>query len=415
MQDAGASQDRSGEYLSALQAQLDRLTDRNSALSDRVRKLESDRALLRERLARAQRRWYRPMRNVQMETRPPLSENSIHVPGVGAIPDVTLPIPAPKRDLVVATVLDEFSRAAFGPEMKCIDIPVYGLDQLEESVPDLLFVESAFSGIDGSWSTRIARFGAPHPALKELVDWCRSRGIPTVFWNKEDPINYDWFISSASLFDHVFTVDSDMIDRYVRDLSHSRVAVLPFAAQPTIHHPPENDDVRTGSVAFAGSYYVAKHPKRREQMEMLLGPATEFGLHIFDRFAGTKDERFAWPARYRSAIMGGLTYAQTLEAYRRYRVFLNVNTVTTSPTMCARRVFELLASGTAIVTADARAIRELIPPEIVSIVSSANECRTTLELLLNDGGGERGRQAMAWIHAGHTVSHRVDEVIRQVL
>ena len=42
-----------------------------------------------------------------------------------------------------------------------------------------------------------------------------------------------------------------------------------------------------------------------------------------------------------------------LAAYTSYKVFLNVNSVTHSPTMCARRLFELSAAQTAVVTAPA--------------------------------------------------------------
>src|SRR5690606_13171505 len=119
-------------------------------------------------------------------------------------------------------------------------------------------------------------------------------------------------------------------------LGHTRIGVLPFFAQPDIHFPGP-DESRMGTVAFTGSYFAAKHSERRQQMEFVLDPARDFGLHIFDRHAGTDDDRFRWPDRYQPHIRGGLTYLQAVEAYRKYRVFLNVNTVTDSPTMCARR------------------------------------------------------------------------------
>ena len=165
------------------------------------------------------------------------------------------------------------------------------------------------------------------------------------------------FLPAARLFDHVFTSDSGRIAQYTEDLGHDRVAVLPFAAQPAIHNP-----VRPGhgrhqrDVAFAGMYFAHKYPERRAQMDLLLGGALDAsarmktGLEIFSRQLGGNAE-YQFPAPLDSRVVGSLTYAQTLSAYKAYKVFLNVNSVVDSPSMCARRIFEISASGTPVITA----------------------------------------------------------------
>lgn len=402
------------EYLAALQAQVDRLTDRNEALERRVGRLEADRETLRARLASRGSRFRRP--TAEPVAGPPVdtpsADRSVEIPGVGRIPDLAFPTEHPARvDLRVATVLDPFSRAAFGYEFACVDVtPDDWLEVLEPDPPDLLFVESAYQGKDRTWATRVARFGSPHPSLAALVGWCRDRSIPTVFWNKEDPINYDWFVSSAGLFDHVFTVDADTISRYTADLGHRRVEGLPFAAQPAIHHPPADESTRRGAVAFAGSYYAAKHAGRRQQMDMLLDPAREFGLQIFDRHGTSPDPRFAWPERFRPNIVGSLTYPQTVEAYRRYRAFLNVNTVVDSPTMCARRIFELVACGTRVVSGPSRAITEIVPAGVVALAETRAQAVEALRAALEEPGAET-EAGLEWIRDGHTYRHRVDRIL----
>ena len=104
-------------------------------------------------------------------------------------------------------------------------------------------------------------------------------------------------------------------------------------------------------------YFRDKHPERREQMETVLAPIRELGLHIFAR-NGSVDEKYAWPDEYRPHIVGELPYDQMLAAYKMYKVFLNVNSVLDSPTMCARRVFELSACATPVVSGWSRAIEE---------------------------------------------------------
>ena len=391
------------EYLTSLQNQIDSLTSRNERLVARVDKLKKEREDLRSRLPRRRRTGSKTRGKASREDR------SIEIPEIGLIPDLNLPVGQIARpDLKVAVVLDEFSRAGFHYEFSALDVSARTWrETLEEDPPDLLLVESAYRGHDGSWAGRIARFGRPSRELEDLVSWCRKQGIETVFWNKEDPINHDWFTASAALFDWVFTVDSNMLAAYQRRLGHSRVGVMRFAAQPVIHHPGDESD-RTGGIVFAGSFYAAKHPARREQMEMLLDPGRELGLHIFDRMDRQNDSRFAWPERFQEHIVGSLTYPQTLEIYRRYRAFINVNTVTGSSTMCARRIYELLASGAQVVSGPSAAL-DGVP---VLVAHSGDDARSLLKRALSAGPNNEGQ---AWVASGNTMGHRVEALIKTVL
>src|SRR5690625_5653231 len=110
-------------------------------------------------------------------------------------------------------------------------------------------------------------------------------------------------------------------------------------------------------------YFAHKFPERREQMEVLLGGALDAsarmdtGLEIFSRFLGD-DERYQFPGELADRVVGSLPYDRMLTAYKAYKVFLNVNSVVTSPSMCARRIFEITASGTPVVSAPSPAIGE---------------------------------------------------------
>ena len=68
--------------------------------------------------------------------------------------------------------------------------------------------------------------------LNKLIKYVKDRGLKTVFWNKEDPINYDIFIQSAKKFDYIFTSDSNIIPKYVEDCGHDRIYPLEFACEP---------------------------------------------------------------------------------------------------------------------------------------------------------------------------------------
>jgi glycosyltransferase involved in cell wall biosynthesis len=319
--------------------------------------------------------------------------------------------------LRVAGILDHFSHVAFQHEFVFESLLRQSWRaQLDRFQPQVLLVESAWAGAEASWEGRIAGFDLPAPELVDVVHWCRQRGVPAVFWNKEDPPNYLRFIASAKLFDHIFTVDADSLGRYRHDLGHGRVNVLPFAAQPMIHHPFCESNFRDErSVAFAGVYYRQKYADRRRQMEIILDPARLFGLDIYTRVASQGPNR--WPRKYRGHIVGTLPYAQMVETYKRYKVFLNVSSVVDSTTMCPRRIFELLATGTPVLTAPTRGIDELFGVNAVAQSDSKERTRVELPRLLADDD-DRSRRRAAGVRAvlaEHTYRHRVETVLAEVM
>jgi spore maturation protein CgeB len=323
--------------------------------------------------------------------------------------------PVNRPDLKVAVILDDFSRMAFRYEWDQIEFGLKDWPEIfAEKRPDLLFCESAWYGNQGRWRYQMTGTNAPKEPLRDLVAWCRQEGIPTVFWNKEDPPNFDFFIETAKLFDYVFTCDGDMLPKYREILGHDRVDVLQFAAQPRVHNPIQQRQGRLHDVVFAGMYFRDKHPERREQMETVLDPIRELGLHIFAR-NGEVDEKYAWPEKYRPHIVGELPYDQMLAAYRMYKVFLNVNSVLDSPTMCARRVFELSACSTPVVSGWSRAIEETFG-DLVPIAREPVESYNQVLHLINSPElrARMGHLAMREVFDKHLFSHRVDQILQDL-
>ncbi|MGO2608738.1 MAG: CgeB family protein, partial [Brachybacterium tyrofermentans] len=248
---------------------------------------------------------------------------------------------APRLEgLRVAVILDDFSMLAWSHEFETLAVkPSTWREQLAEQRVDLLLVESAWHGNKDAWQYQLTGSKAPSEPLRELVAHCRDAGIPTVFWNKEDPPHFEDFLDTATLFDQVFTTDVTLLPRYREALGYDNVEVLPFAAQSAVHNPirPKHGH-QARDVAFAGMYFAHKFPERREQMDMLLGGALdvssrmETGLEIFSRFLGD-DERYQFPGDLADRVVGSLGYDRMLTAYKAYKVFLNVNSVVTSPSM----------------------------------------------------------------------------------
>jgi 2-polyprenyl-3-methyl-5-hydroxy-6-metoxy-1,4-benzoquinol methylase len=301
-------------------------------------------------------------------------------------PPYSFPERAPRCTARVATILDEFSDACFRYEADLVRLTKENWrTEIERERPEFLFVESAWRGNRENWRGLIksADDTIDNP-LAALVDYCKRRGIPTVFWNKEDPPNFEHFIDAAAKFDHVFTTDANCIERYQARLGHQRVAALPFAAQPAIHNPigkVESDDFE---IAFAGTWYGQKHEERGAMLPIVLDAAMHRNLHIFDRMSRyTGNNYYKFPEKYAPFLRVALAYPNMLSAYRSFKVFLNVNSVIASPTMFARRVFEILASETAVVSTASAGIRQMFG-DAVSLVHDKEEARAELDRLLTD-------------------------------
>lgn len=343
--------------------------------------------------------------------------------GEWIVPD---PASRPTGHRVVAGVIaDPFTSMALSYEWHQVDLlPDRWKSQLEQNDLDLLFVESAWHGNGDAWQYQLTGSKAPSRALRALVRECRRRGIPTVFWNKEDPVHFQDFLDSARLFDVVFTTDSNRLGDYRRELGHDRVGVLPFAAQPALHNPIRPTGPAAGprrDVAFAGTYFRHKYPERRQQMEVLLGGSIDagewlpIGLEIFSRFRGVSED-YAFPEPYASRVVGELSYEEMLTAYRCYKVFLNVNSVVDSPSMCARRIFEITACGTPVLSAASPAIREFFPPEEILQVEDRTEATRWVRALC---GSDELRDRMVHlaqrrIWREHTYGARIDQVLTEV-
>ncbi len=315
----------------------------------------------------------------------------------------------------VLGIMDEFTSGCFEGDVNLIQPRPdnwYGL--AEKYKPELIFIESAWKGNQGSWQYRVAEYAnKPGQEVAQICQYAREKGIPTLFWNKEDPVHHDKFMCTAKLVDHIFTTDASMKDSYRVKTGNQSVHALPFAAQPALHKPAPLAGRKPLS-CFAGSWYGNRHAERGQAMRWLLEAANKHGLEIYDRNHGTGI--FPFPEEYQAGIKGSLPYKELCDEYSRYRVFLNVNSVTESPTMFSRRVFELMACGTPIVSTYAQGIANLFDSGAVWLVHSQEEADAAIHTLMTDDAEWR-RRSLAGIRevfAKHTYAHRLNDIFEQL-
>jgi spore maturation protein CgeB len=279
--------------------------------------------------------------------------------------------PKQASDYKVAIIADEFTSNSFAGEFQALPLePDNWLDVFQDHQPDIFFCESAWAGPDpvkrpwrGKIYTSINFPNENRKTLLSILDYCKKAGIPTVFWNKEDPTHHNDrvhdFVKTASLFDYVFTTAAECVESYKKNYGVKNAFALPFGTNPRLFNPVETAK-RSDHVVFAGSWYE-NHIERCKEMRNILERLVEggFKLDIYNRYHGDSDPLHIWPEEYSPYLLPAKPHHEMPDVYKSSVYGLNFNTVTSSSTMFARRVFELMSSNTLVVSNYSQGVAEM--------------------------------------------------------
>ncbi len=323
-----------------------------------------------------------------------------------------LPQRMAQGQLKIACIMDDFTYGSYQPEAQLQQLtPAGWQSELEDFQPELLFIESAWRGKDELWGSKV---GHNASELQQIVRWCKTRGTPTMFWNKEDPVHFETFLTTAKQFDFVFTTDMDCIHRYKAALGHNQVYFLPFACQPSVHNPIELYE-RKDAFCFAGAYY-ARYPERTRDLGNFVAKLPEFRpVEIYDRNYGKNDPNYQFPPEYQPFIVGTLPFSEIDRAYKGYRYAINLNSIKQSQTMFARRVYELLGCNTVTVSNYSRGVR-LMFGDLVITTDSGEEMVRRLQALAGDeeSSGKLRLAALRKVMLEHTYEQRLNYIVAKV-
>ncbi len=325
------------------------------------------------------------------------------------------------NDLKIAAILDEFSFDCF--KFDC-DLFALSKDHWKEEIddfkPDFLLVESSWQGNKGEWQYEVAKLhvNKHRQQIRNLTSYCKENQIKTVFWDKEGLENFEFFKETASYFDYIFTADENNIDNFKSYTNNDKVFVLPFAAQPQIHNPINKNRNYLGELAFAGSYYNNKHSLRKTDIENLVYPSLKYGIQIFDRYFGKDLKKFPnnqWPDEYKANIVGQLNYSEMVEAYKNFDMFINVNSVQNSKFMFARRVYELIASRTLVISGPSLGVQEMFN-QYIPISKSKAETEDLLKMYLKNPHLRQKleKQGARFVYLNHTYKHRLQTICNTI-
>lgn len=328
--------------------------------------------------------------------------------------------------LKVALVADYFTTTCLAAECRIRSLtPDNYRDVITNWRPDLLFVESAFHGVGGEWRYKLAkqpkyiRFTKPQ-TIGHLVQLAQDRGVPAVFWNKDDGAFFENFLDVAKLFAHVFTTDVNCVSRYRDALpAGTTVQVLSMPFQPAFHFfDGFHFEHRRG--CFVGSYYRRILGQRREFLDMLFGAcdATGLGVSVFDRNSHrfSRYFEFSFPQHACLSLHSSVPYEHTGHIYKSHALSFNVNSVMDSETMCSRRLLEILACGGIAATNATPSVQKYFA-DYCHVLHSREEA---LELFarLRHGPDSKDKDRAAagaqYVHTAHTWERRLEQLAETV-
>lgn len=320
-------------------------------------------------------------------------------------------------DITLGLIADQFTTDTLASAVKVVPLsPQSWRQQLTAQKIDALFVESAWKGNEGEWHRKVGYYSDEEFAdLKDLLQYCRHEGIPSLFWNKEDPVHFDRFRKTASLCDHVFTTDSRRIIPYLAtpDAISKTASSCPFYASPKIHNLLPSTRPWQNTAAYGGTYYGKRYPERTEFMDKIMSAAAPLGLTIYDRQHADPESPYKYPAGLAGYVAGDLSYAEMIQAYKAHPVQINVNSVLDSPTMFSRRVVETAACGAPLISGPALGMNRYLENS-AHIIETETEAAQALENLLQHPA-YRWRMALRSARAvmrAHTTEHRLTQMLR---
>lgn len=272
----------------------------------------------------------------------------------------------------IGMICDQMTLDDFSQECSVIPITPWNWRAvLTEHPPDFLLCESAWQGpvkFENCWRGQIYRNHKVRfenrRVLLSILDACRDNNIPTVFWNKEDPVfwgdqQHD-FVDTALRFDFIFTTAEECISRY-QALGHSQVHLLQFGFSPQLFNPVGTGKMRQEAF-FAGSWYQDR-PERCQDQEALFDyvEKQKIPYTIFDRNSGLQGTENTFPQKYREHVRPAVPFAELSQLSKQYLYALNINTVKDSSTMFARRVYEMMAENHIIISNRSKGMEQEFP------------------------------------------------------
>lgn len=252
-----------------------------------------------------------------------------------------------KMNVNIGIIADEFLYNSFKDVANFYYVEKDNYKALDGKI-DVLLIASAWKGLNNDWkgmgNPKISKM---RKTIFEMIDFYKKQGVKIVFYSKEDPTNYEYFVDIAKKCEYIFTTAAEKVEDYKKDCNNENVFVLEFGVNPVYNNPIGIEaNTELSGAMFAGSWYV-KYPVRQKETMILFDGIINAGndLKILDRNYVLNLEQHFYPTIYFRNISPGVDHESLQSLTKLYEWVVNLNTVKYSQTMFANRVYELQAMG----------------------------------------------------------------------
>ena len=269
-----------------------------------------------------------------------------------------------KSNLKVGIIADEFNWRYLQDSVNLVYLNLENYrDAIDNEHLDFVLYMSLWRGIGAYGNLDMPEashyFGLRGITIAALIlDYAKFRGLKIVFQSIEDPPSYERYLPIAQKADVIFTSAEEMIELYKRDTGNDNVYTAEFGINPSLHNPvgflKKHQWLQRNSstVLFAGSWYQ-DFKQRAHDTKMIfdgVNVCESAQLVIADRVANDKFSDIpgpgrTFPVKYHECVIPAFQYEDLQKAHKMVDWSINVNSVTDSVTMCARRVYEIQALG----------------------------------------------------------------------
>lgn len=280
---------------------------------------------------------------------------------------------------------------------------------------DVLVVASTWKGLYDDWkgfanpkNTQLRNY------IYDMIDYFREQGVKIVFYSKEDPTNYDRFVDIAKKCDYIFTTAIEKINDYRRDCNNFKVYPLEFSVNPIYNNPIGYNVVdRIEGAIFAGSWYE-KYPHRKKDTRILFDGVLESGkeLKIIDRNFEKNLPNHFFPPEYIEYISPSIEHSTLQKIFKIFPWTINLNSIKTSETMFANRVYELQAMGRLILSNYSLGINNLFPN--IFLVHNKNEIKYIMNNMDKEELYRLSMFGVRKVLREHTSFHRVNTLLKNI-
>lgn len=258
------------------------------------------------------------------------------------------------KNIKVAVIFDESTYNSFKYEFDIIPLEPHSWQEtFEREKPDIFFCESICDGLDShskAWKDKIYQKNYfKQETLSEILKYCKSHNIVTIFWNNNDFNHYNEFSDTASKFNFIFTTVEESIKKYEQDYNHKNIYPLMFATQPILFNPIESNKINKDFI-FADMEYNMndQYNKIINLFDYLI--ENGYNLKIYDSsyYNSISDSYRKFPQKYDEYMHPPVDFEEMVDIYKESSFAINLNTTCNSKTMFSRRIFELMSSNTTI-------------------------------------------------------------------